>query len=112
LTRFDLQLPEKRDVLLENATGVAWTLSQAEPPEGRFTAHRASRAFSTRLVTRAYVQYNSLDHKWITNVRLHFIHRSGSDPYVVFNDEEGQEDAPGRLVGRGFAVKGSWPIRF
>ncbi len=98
------------------STGVGWTVSQADLPGGSFTAHvvglRASWAFSTRLVTRAYVQYNSLDQKWITNLRLHFIHRPGSDLYVVFNDEQGEEDAPGRLIGRGFAVKGSWLIRF
>jgi hypothetical protein len=97
-------------------TGVGWTLSRADLPGGSFTAHvvglRASWAFSTRLVTRAYVQYNSLDRKWITNLRLHFIHRPGSDLYIVFNDEQGEEDAPGRLVGRGLAVKGSWLIRF
>ena len=97
-------------------TGVTWTVSQADLPGGSFTAHvvglRASWAFSTRLVTRAYVQYNSLDRKWITNVRLYFIHRPGSDLYVVFNDEQGEEGAPGRLVNRGFAVKGTWLIRF
>ena len=97
-------------------TGVGWTVSQADLPGGSFTAHvvglRASWAFSTRLVTRAYVQYNSLDQKWITNLRLHFIHRPGSDLYVVFNDEQGEQGAPGRLIGRGFAVKGSWLIRF
>lgn len=96
--------------------GVGWTASQADLPEGSFTAHvvglRASWAFSTRLSTRAYVQYYSLDQKWITNLRLHFIHRPGSDLDVVFNDEQGEEGAPGRLVGRGFAVKGNWLIRF
>jgi hypothetical protein len=96
--------------------GATWTVSQADLPQGGFTAHvvglRASWAFSTRLVARAFVQYNSLDRKWITNLRLYFIHRPGSDLYVVFNDEQGEEGAPGRLVGRGFAVKGTWLIRF
>jgi hypothetical protein len=69
-------------------------------------------AFSTRLFARAYVQYNSLDDKWITNLRVNFIHRPGSDIFVVFNDDQGEEDAPGRLVSRGFAVKGTWLIRF
>ena len=97
-------------------TGVSWALSQADLPGGSFTAHvvgvRATLAFSTRLFTRAFVQYNSLDRKWITNLRLRFIHRPGSDLYVVFNDEQGEEGAPGRLVGRGFAVKGTWLVRF
>jgi hypothetical protein len=96
--------------------GPTWTLSHAELPGGRFTAHvlglRLGWAFSTRLVARAYVQYNSLEDKWITNLRLNFVHRPGSDVYVVFNDEQGEEGAPGRLVSRGLAVKGTWLIRF
>jgi hypothetical protein len=96
--------------------GPTWTLSRADLPGGSFTAHvvglRLGWAFSTRLFARAYVQYNSLDDKWITNLRLNFIHRPGSDIYVVFNDDQGEEGAPGRLVSRGFAVKGTWLIRF
>jgi len=96
--------------------GPTWTVSRANLPNGAFTAHvlglRLGWAFSTRLFARAYVQYNSLDDKWITNVRLNFIHRPGSDIYIVFNDDQGEEGAPGRLVSRGFAVKGTWLIRF
>jgi hypothetical protein len=96
--------------------GPSWTLSDARLPGGGFTAHvlglRLGWAFSTRLFARAYVQYNSLEDKWITNVRLNFIHRPGSDVYVVFNDEQGEEGAPGRRVSRGLAVKGTWLIRF
>jgi len=98
------------------SVGPTWTLSAADLPEGSFTAHvvgvRATWAFSTRLVARAYVQYNSLERKWITNLRLNFIHRPGSDLFVVFNDDEGEEGAPGRLVSRGLVVKGTWLIRF
>ncbi len=97
-------------------TELGWTVSRADLPGGAFTAHvlglRASWALSTRLVTRAYIQYNSLDQKWITNLRLRFIHRPGSDLYLVFNDEQGEEGAPGRLVNRGFAIKGTWLVRF
>jgi hypothetical protein len=96
--------------------GPAWTLSHADLPNGAFTAHvlglRAGWAFSTRLIARAYVQYNSLEDKWITNLRLNFVHRPGSDLYLVVNDEQGEEGAPGRLVSRGIAVKGTWLIRF
>jgi hypothetical protein len=96
--------------------GPTWTFSRANLPGGAFTAHvlglRLGWAFSTRLFARAYVQYNSLDDKWITNVRLNFIHRPGSDIYIVLNDDQGEEGAPGRLVSRGFAVKGTWLVRF
>ena len=95
---------------------VSWTRSHADLPGGAFTANvlglRLGWAFSTRLVARAYVQYNSLEGKWITNLRLNFIHRPGSDIYVVFNDDQGEEGAPGRLVSRGFAVKGTWLVSF
>jgi hypothetical protein len=95
---------------------LAWTRSHADLPGGAFTADvigvRLGWAFSTRLVARAYVQYNSLEQKWITNLRLNFIHRPGSDLYVVFNDEQGEEGAPGRLMSRGLAVKGTWLVRF
>ena len=96
--------------------GPTWTVSRVELPGGSFTAHvvglRVGWAFSTRLVARAYVQHNSLDDKWITNVRVNFTHRPGSDIYVVVNDDQGEEGAPGRLVSRGFAVKGTWLVRF
>jgi hypothetical protein len=95
---------------------VSWTRSHADLPGGAFTADvlglRLGWAFSTRLVARAYLQYNSLEEKWITNLRLNFIHRPGSDLYLVFNDDQGEEGAPGRLVSRGFAVKGTWLVRF
>jgi hypothetical protein len=96
--------------------GPAWTLSHADLPGGRLTAHvlglRLGWAFSTRLFARAYVQYNSLEDKWITNLRLNLIHRPGSDIFVVVNDDQGEEGAPGRRVSRGFAVKGTWLVRF
>jgi hypothetical protein len=98
------------------SAGPSWTWSRAELPSGAFTAHvvglRAGWAVSVRLNATAYLQYNSLDDKWITNLRLHFIHRPGSDLYLVFNDDQGEEGAPGRLVSRGFAVKGTWLVRF
>jgi hypothetical protein len=96
--------------------GPTWTVSHADLPGGSFKAHvlglRLGWAFSTRLFARAYVQYNGLEDKWITNLRLNFIHRPGSDIFVVVNDDQGEEGAPGRLVSRGFAVKGTWLIRF
>ena len=42
---------------------------------------------------------------WITRT-------TGEEIYVVLNDDQGEEGAPGRLVNRGFAAKGTWLIRF
>jgi hypothetical protein len=98
------------------SAGPAWTVSRAELPGGAFTAHvaglRLGWAFSTRLVASAYVQYNSLEEKWVTNLRLNFVHRPGSDIFLVFNDDRGEAGMPGLVVSRGLAVKGTWLIRF
>jgi hypothetical protein len=94
----------------------SYTRSAADLPGGGFVAHvtglRVGWAFSTRLAAHLYAQYNSLDRRIVANVRLRFIHRPGSDLYVVFNEERGEPGDPGALLSRGFAVKGTWLIRF
>jgi hypothetical protein len=104
----------------------SYTRSETSLPSGGFLAHvtglRLGWAFSTRLSTQAYLQYNSLENRLVANLRLRFIYRPGSDFYVVFNEESGQPNgptAPGGtpedtrvLLGRGFAVKLSYLVRF
>ena len=89
--------------------------TRAELPSGASTAYLASGrvawAFTTRLVAGAFVQWNSLDHNLITNVRVGFIRRPGSDLFVVFNDEHGSKAEPGELVARTFAIKLTWLVR-
>jgi hypothetical protein len=85
-------------------------------PLGSFVADvasiRAVYAFSSRLVATGLLQRNSLDGTLVTNLRLNFIHRPGSDLFVVFNEEWG-DAAPGRRVtGRGLAVKLTYLARF
>ena len=67
-------------------------------PNGSFVADvvstRLSLAMSTRLFADALVQYNDLDGELSANVRVNFIHRPGSDLYLVFNERRG---APGDL---------------
>jgi hypothetical protein len=93
-----------------------YTRSEAALPNGGFVAHvtglQAGWAFSTRLAAHTYLQYNSLDQRFLVNLRVRFIYRPGSDLYVVFNQEQGEPADPTTLVSRGFAVKGSWLIRF
>jgi hypothetical protein len=92
------------------------THSRADLPGGGFVASvsglRLGWAFSTRLSAQAYVQYNSLEQRFVGNLRLRFIHRPGSDLYLVFNEERGAPDAPGALVSRGFVTKLSYLWRF
>ena len=94
----------------------SYTRSEAALPNGGFVAHvtglRAGWAFSTRLAAHAYLQYNSLDRRFLANLRLRLIYRPGSDLYVVFNEERGEPGDSRALSSRGFAVKGSWLVRF
>ncbi len=57
------------------------------------------------------MQHNSLDDELIANLRLNFIHRPGSDLFVVINEERGVEDSPWRLAGRNLAVKLTYLMR-
>ena len=67
----------------------SYTRSETSLPAGGFLAHvaglRLGWAFSTRLTTQAFLQYNSLEHRLVANLRLRFIYRPGSDFYVVYN---------------------------
>jgi hypothetical protein len=73
---------------------------------------RAGWSFSTRLSSQVYVQYNSLERRFVGNFRLRFIHRPGSDLYLVLNEERGEPGDPGALLARGAAVKLSYLVRF
>jgi Domain of unknown function (DUF5916) len=93
-----------------------YTRSAVSLPGGAFVAHvaglRLGWSFSTRLSAAVYAQYNSLDRKFVGNFRLRFIHRPGSDLYLVFNEERGEPGDPGALLARGAAVKLSYLMRF
>jgi hypothetical protein len=93
-----------------------YTRSEATMPGGAFVAHVPGLRFgwtqSTRLTVATYLQYNSLTKRFIGNFRLDFIHRPGSDLYLVFNEERGTEGEPWSLVDRGLAVKLNYLIRF
>jgi hypothetical protein len=85
-------------------------------PGGAFVADvgliRAVYAFSSRLVATALLQRNGLDGTLVTNVRVNFIHRPGSDLFVVFNEEWGDAAPRRRVNGRGLAVKLTYLMRF
>ena len=78
-------------------------------PAGSFTADiyamRLGYAFTPRLTANALIQYNSLDNLISTNVRLNFIHRPGSDIFLVFNETRGDNISTSRLQDRGVIMK-------
>jgi hypothetical protein len=90
--------------------------NRVEVPSGSFTSDilslRAGFAFSTRLYTNLLVQHNSLEGFISTNLRVNFIHRPGSDLFLVFT--EGREDDGGdwRTTDRGMVVKLTYLRRF
>ena len=95
---------------------VGLTHDRVDLPGGRFTARvssvRVAYAFTTRLLVSALVQHNSLDRTLLTNLRLNFIHRPGSDLFIVFDEERGDGTTLRHVARRGLAVKLTWLARF
>ncbi len=78
-------------------------------PNGAFVARigslRISYAFSTRVFLHTLFQYNSLDNRISANIRFNWIHRPGSDLYIVINEERGSDGSLWNLENRGAVVK-------
>lgn len=66
---------------------------------------RLNLAASTRLFGNALVQYNSQTGLFSLNLRANFIHRPGSDLFVVFNDRRDVVDGRWSPRSRAFVVK-------
>jgi hypothetical protein len=90
--------------------------NRVEVPNGAFTANitslRFGYAFSTRLTTNTLIQYNSLDETFSGNVRLNFIHRPGSDLFLVLTERRGVEGELWDLSDRGLVAKVTYLVRF
>jgi hypothetical protein len=68
-------------------------------------------SFSTRLTTNALIQYNSLNRDFSANLRLNFIHRPGSDLFIVLTERRGVDDALWDLSDRGLVAKVTYLVR-
>jgi hypothetical protein len=83
--------------------------NRVEVPNGEFTSNitslRFGYAFSTKLFTNALLQYNSLDRDLSANLRFNFIHRPGSDLFVVLTERRGVNDRLWDLANRGLVAK-------
>ena len=62
-------------------------------------------AFSTTLVANALFQYSEQDDQLSVSVRINFIHRPGSDLFIVFNEERGSASSIWDVNTRAAAVK-------
>jgi len=98
------------------SVNVRYSRNWVDVPDGSFTADlaalRLSYAFSVRLFANALLQYNNFDNSVSANVRLNFIHRPGSDLFVVFNEQRGTDDGLWDLDNRGAVVKVTYLKRF
>ncbi len=97
------------------ALELAHQWNHVDVPTGELTTNitsfRFGYAFSTKLTTNALVQYNSLDRAFSANLRLDFIHRPGSDLFIVLTEGRGVEDELWALSNRGFVVKLTYLVR-
>ena len=88
---------------------VGYTHNRVDVPAGAFTADLArfqvGYAFSTKLVANALMQYNRLDDELSVSVRINFIHRPGSDLFIVFNEERGSATSLWDVNTRAAVVK-------
>ncbi len=78
-------------------------------PGGAFTTDlvqaRLKLAVNTRLFGNALLQYNSQNRAFSANLRVDFIHRPGSDLFIVFNERRDVEDGRWNPESRAFIVK-------
>jgi hypothetical protein len=95
---------------------VAHEWNRVELPNGDFTANitslRLGYAFSTKLTTNGLIQYNSLNRDFSANLRLNFIHRPGSDLFIVLTERRGVEEELWDLSNRGLVAKVTYLVRF
>ena len=91
------------------AVGLSYVRNDVDLPVGAFTADigsvRFAYAFSTRVFLNALIQYNSLDNRVSANIRFNWIHRPGSDLFIVINEERGSNQSLWDLSDRGAVIK-------
>ena len=94
---------------------LGYNRSKVDVPNGDFTADistvRATYSFSTQMSTDVLVQYNSLDRAFSANVRFNYIHRPGSDFFIVFTENRGDDDRVWNLSDRGLVMKVTYLVR-
>jgi hypothetical protein len=96
-------------------TSVGYTHNDVRLPNGSFSADiaqlRIDAAANTRLFAAALIQYNQLDNTISSNIRIDFIHRPGSDLFIVFNEHRGSAADLWALGDQGAVVKLTYLVR-
>jgi len=85
-------------------------------PQGAFVNHllrtRLVYSFSTRLFLMSLIQWNSDTGDVDMNIRLNFIHRPGSDIYIVYNERREVEGLAQGVRDRTLALKFNYLFNF
>ena len=85
------------------STELQFNRNDVHMPWGDFLVNlstlRVDYTFSPRMTIRSLTQYNTSTHEVTNNVRFNFIHRPGSDLYVVYNDLS-QTGLPADIFGK------------
>ncbi|MEO8678787.1 MAG: DUF5916 domain-containing protein [Vicinamibacterales bacterium] len=85
------------------STELQFNRNDVKMPWGNFlvnlTTMRVDYTFSPRMTIRSLTQYNTSTHEITNNIRYNFIHRPGSDLYVVYNDLS-QTGLPADIFGK------------
>lgn len=85
------------------------TISHVDLPEGRFTAAlprlRADYAFTPRMFASAFLQFNSSERRFSSNLRFRWEYKPGSELFVVYTDERDTASPGVSLRNRAFVIK-------
>ncbi len=96
-------------------TSAGYTHNVVRLPGGSLNADiaqlRIDAAANTRLFAAALIQYNQLDNSISSNIRFDFIHRPGSDLFIVINEHRGSAADLWALGDQGAVVKLTYLVR-
>lgn len=96
--------------------GLSYEHNDVDVPGGAFETDlvrgRLRLAASTRLFGNALVQYNSQNHSFSANLRINWIHRPGSDLFIVFNERRQVFGPRWNPESRAFIVKLTYLVWF
>ncbi len=88
---------------------IGYDHNDVDVPGGTFTTDlvqgRIRLALNTKLFGAALIQYNSQTGAFSANLRADFIHRPGSDLFIVFNERRDIEAGRWQPLNRAFIVK-------
>lgn len=89
-TRTDVGYRGRAEVTAKFSLEPALSVNRVELPTGHFTATlastRATLSFTPRMLTAAFLQYNSTSNLLTTNVRFRWEYRPGSEVFLVYSD--------------------------